>query len=156
MPASCSDDSTLHSARIGTTQPPRLERADEAVRDAELALQAMQAVAGRTHPIMQSFWEALAKIKEAVRPPTPAFLPLGFGGTAVRGDMWLCRCCTTAELSYVRVPSQAHVCLELVFARPVVCPWALCALWSIMRTRGVLMPFGAADAHRGAQHTMRG
>ena len=43
-----------------------LERADEAVRDAELALQAMQAVAGRTHPIMQSFWEALAKIKEAV------------------------------------------------------------------------------------------
>ena len=45
------------------------ERADEAVRDAELALQAMQAVAGRTHPVMQSFWEALAKIKEAVSSP---------------------------------------------------------------------------------------
>ncbi len=46
-----------------------MARADEAVRDAELALQAMQAVAGRTHPIMQSFWESLAKIKDAVSWP---------------------------------------------------------------------------------------
>ena len=46
-------------------------RAGEAVRCAELALQAMQAVAGRTHPIMQSFWEALAKIKDAVRRRSP-------------------------------------------------------------------------------------
>jgi hypothetical protein len=43
-------------------------RADEAVRCAEQALQAMQGVAGRTHPVMQSFWDALAGIKEAVRP----------------------------------------------------------------------------------------
>jgi len=38
------------------------------VRCAERALQAMQGVAGRTHPVMQSFWDALAGIKEAVRP----------------------------------------------------------------------------------------
>lgn len=60
-----------------------LGRADEAVRDAELALQAMQAVAGRTHPIMQSFWEALAKIKEAVSfPSSPLFCLVAWGVAA--------------------------------------------------------------------------
>lgn len=54
-------------------------RADEAVRCAELALQAMQAVAGRTHPIMQSFWEALAKIKDAVRRRSPDIQPCDEG-----------------------------------------------------------------------------
>ena len=66
------------------------------MRDAELALQAMQAVAGRTHPIMQSFWEALAKIKEAVR--FPSFLPCGLGCCSQK----LCLLCMNAGFYNVR------------------------------------------------------